>query len=403
MSSYVRRASKLLLARSTSTPAHRTLPQLLGAGLAMLLVTSTAAARQGSCAGQEMYVSTSSGTIYRVNDYASSPSASLVAEVGLMGITDLAYDPLTGRMLGVASIGAAMSGRELYELDISTQTATFLGALSIYTNALDFSATGELYARGLGADLRIVALPSLQESTVATGGEQTAGDLAVDLDGTILATTVSGDIDRADLDDGSITVVSNVGLQDEAYGLEVDCNGVVYLITSVGGLYTVDVNAGVLNLIGFLGLVENVYGMTFTRGADSPVGSNYCVSTFNSTGSMSTISGNGSSSIAANDLTLLADGLPPQPGIFIAGPAPTQVPFFNGFLCISPQGLQRFTTVTLPSGGITGQQVDLDTSAAGGLNVAVGQPYHFQRWNRDPAGGGGAANFSDALVILYAP
>ena len=194
MSSYVRRASKLLLARSASTPAHRTLPQLLGAGLAMLLVTSAAGARQGSCAGQQMYVSTSSGTIYRVNDYASSPSASLVAEVGLMGITDLAYDPLTGRMLGVASIGAAMSGRELYELDISTQTATFLGALSIYTNALDFSATGELYARGLGADLRIVALPSLQESTVATGGEQTAGDLAVDLDGTILATTVSGDI-----------------------------------------------------------------------------------------------------------------------------------------------------------------------------------------------------------------
>jgi len=133
------------------------------------------------------------------------------------------------------------------------------------------------------------------------------------------------------------------------------------------------------------------------------VGTNYCLSTVNSTGAASTISATGSASIAANDLVLTADNLPSQPGIFIAGGATAQVPFFNGFLCIAPSGLQRFTTVTFPAGGTTTQAVDIATSVGGGLNVSAGSPYHYQRWNRDPAGGGGNANFSDGLEVMYTP
>ena len=130
---------------------------------------------------------------------------------------------------------------------------------------------------------------------------------------------------------------------------------------------------------------------------------NFCTSTVNSTGLASTISATGSSSISANDLVLSADSLPAQPGIFIAGPDETQVPFFNGFLCVSPQGLQRFIAVSAPSGGVVSQVVDIASSVAGGLNVAAGAPYYFQRWNRDPAAGGGNANFSDGLRVVYAP
>ena len=129
----------------------------------------------------------------------------------------------------------------------------------------------------------------------------------------------------------------------------------------------------------------------------------YCISTVNSIGIAATISASGSSSVAANDLVLQVVGLPAQPGIFIAGPSETQVPFFNGFLCVSPQGLQRFSLVNTPSGGALTQAVDLATSAPGGLNVAVGLPYHYQRWNRDPAGGGAGANFSDGLRVTYGP
>ena len=132
-------------------------------------------------------------------------------------------------------------------------------------------------------------------------------------------------------------------------------------------------------------------------------GDEYCTSTVNSTGAASTISATGSASIAANDLVLTADNLPSQPGIFIAGGATAQVPFFNGFLCIAPSGLQRFTTVTFPAGGTTTQAVDIATSVGGGLNVSAGSPYHYQRWNRDPAGGGGNANFSDGLEVMYTP
>jgi len=133
------------------------------------------------------------------------------------------------------------------------------------------------------------------------------------------------------------------------------------------------------------------------------VGTSYCVSTVNSTGAASTISGSGSGSISANDLILSADNLPQQPGIFIAGPSSTQIPFFNGFLCVSPTGLQRFTTVSTPVGGTVSEVVDLSSSVPGGMNVAAGAPYFYQRWNRDPAGGGGSANFSDGLEVQYLP
>ena len=133
------------------------------------------------------------------------------------------------------------------------------------------------------------------------------------------------------------------------------------------------------------------------------IGTNYCLSTVNSTGFASTISAAGSASIAANDLVLTASNLPSQPGIFIAGPTQAQVPFFNGFLCISPVGLQRFLSVASPSGGNITEAVDLATSAAGGVNAVAGSSYHYQRWNRDPMGGGGNANFSDGIEIAYTP
>jgi len=149
---------------------------------------------------------------------------------------------------------------------------------------------------------------------------------------------------------------------------------------------------------------DSINGIQVLWGASSgTVGSNYCTSTINSTGLASMISGNGSDSISSNNLELSANNLPQQPGIFIAGPTQAQIPFFNGFLCINPTGLQRFSAVNLPVNGVVSQDVDIATSAPGGLNVVAGQAYHFQRWNRDPAGGGQSANFSDGLEVMYTP
>jgi len=133
------------------------------------------------------------------------------------------------------------------------------------------------------------------------------------------------------------------------------------------------------------------------------VGTSYCVSTTNSTGVAATISASGTGSIAANDLILRVEGQAQQPGIFIASRSPVQIPFFNGFLCVSPTGLQRFLTVSSPTNGVTTEAVDIPNATPGGLNVSAGSSTYFQRWFRDPAAGGGSANFSDGLDVLYLP
>lgn len=132
-------------------------------------------------------------------------------------------------------------------------------------------------------------------------------------------------------------------------------------------------------------------------------GTNYCVTSTNSTGNASTMGSAGSPSIAANDLVLIADGMPGQPGIFIASGASAQIPFFNGFLCVSPTGLQRFSSVATPVGGVVNEAVDYPSSVPGGLNVVPGGSTFYQRWFRDPAAGGGSANFSDGLEIVHGP
>ena len=129
----------------------------------------------------------------------------------------------------------------------------------------------------------------------------------------------------------------------------------------------------------------------------------YCQATTNSTGVAAGLVAGGSSSISANDLVLIASDMPAQPGIFIAGPSQAQIPFFNGFLCVSPTGLQRFSSVAVPTGGAVTEAVDIASSVPGGLNVAAGQPYYYQRWFRDPAAGGGNANFSIGVEVMYVP
>lgn len=40
---------------------------------------------------------------------------------------------------------------------------------------------------------------------------------------------------------------------------------------------------------------------------------------------------------------------------------------------------------------------------AGGLSVLAGSSYDYQRWNRDPPGGGVSASLSDGYEIVHTP
>ena len=138
-------------------------------------------------------------------------------------------------------------------------------------------------------------------------------------------------------------------------------------------------------------------------------GSNYCQSNPFSTGQTSTIGSNtGTASIAANDLVLTADNLPSQPGQFIASGAAFETPFQNGFLCVSPTGLQRLLPISLPNAsGVATLAVDFVAGAQGlngpiPVNVVAGTTHYFQRWNRDPGVGTGS-NLSNGIAIAIVP
>lgn len=136
------------------------------------------------------------------------------------------------------------------------------------------------------------------------------------------------------------------------------------------------------------------------RANGGTLGTNYCLSTINSTGASATMGANGSGRISANNLTLCAIGVPQVPGIgiFIAGPGLTQQPIFDGFLCINPVGLERINVITPPVANKVTQTIDLTM-----LSVTAGLPFHFQHWFRDPNAGGTGANLTDGIIIDITP
>jgi hypothetical protein len=134
--------------------------------------------------------------------------------------------------------------------------------------------------------------------------------------------------------------------------------------------------------------------------AACPPGDNYCTATSNSTGQPGGLSASGSASSAAGDLTLNAQPVPNQTGIFFHGANQTQVPFGNGFLCVS--GNLKRGTVTSGSGNLATYTYD-NSNSRHDLSAHVGSNRNFQFWFRDPMGGGAQYNTTNGLSILILP
>jgi hypothetical protein len=123
---------------------------------------------------------------------------------------------------------------------------------------------------------------------------------------------------------------------------------------------------------------------------------NYCSAPANSTGQPGTLHATGTSSIAANNLGLVASHLPVgATGFFVYGTAPISVPFGNSTSCV---GGQRYKMV--PIGSNAGNALMVCNFNAGvGLGGAMtaGSTWYFQMRYRDPA----AQDFklTDALSI----
>ena len=124
----------------------------------------------------------------------------------------------------------------------------------------------------------------------------------------------------------------------------------------------------------------------------------YCETTPNSSGAGATIGYSGSTSMSANDLTLIASELGPnKAGLFFYSSEPAAKPFGNGTLCVGGQKT-RLPVQTSDASGVLSFDVDLNQMPSHGGVITLGSTWYFQCWYRDPQGGGNGTNLSDGLA-----
>jgi hypothetical protein len=143
---------------------------------------------------------------------------------------------------------------------------------------------------------------------------------------------------------------------------------------------------------------------------DSSPGTNYCLAAINSTGAAAAISAAGSASVAANNLTLTADGLPMATfGFFIVGPDQGFVMNpggSSGNLCLSgsigryvgPGQIQN--TMSTNSFSLAAD-LTMVPSPTGPFAVMPGMTLNFQAWYRDTSAMGATSNFTNGLEITF--
>lgn len=129
----------------------------------------------------------------------------------------------------------------------------------------------------------------------------------------------------------------------------------------------------------------------------------YCTSAPSSFGPGALISAVGTTSIGANDFTLVAADAPPANlGLFFYGTSQASIPFGDGTLCISGMVQRLPPALTIGSSGITMRLLDFATAPASSIPPSATR--NFQFWYRDPSGSGGSGfNLSDAMSVLFIP
>ena len=113
----------------------------------------------------------------------------------------------------------------------------------------------------------------------------------------------------------------------------------------------------------------------------------FCVTSPNSAGSGALIGSNGHVSVASNSFELSATGMPANArGLFFYGPQAQQVPFGNGFNCVSAGGVGTFRLLPAfqaDAGGSAVRTLDF-TQLPGAGQIVPGSTWYFQAWYRDP-------------------
>jgi len=141
----------------------------------------------------------------------------------------------------------------------------------------------------------------------------------------------------------------------------------------------------------------NVYELVISFEPGQP-GHAYCSAEPSSTGFPAFLSGIGSSSIAQNDLSLIAAPVPAgQPGILFHAPNQAAIPFFGGPLVqCAGGGLVRTAPRVATAGGVLSIPIDNTAEAT----IFQGATRYFQAWFRDPTGAI-AFNLSTGYCVTF--
>lgn len=147
-------------------------------------------------------------------------------------------------------------------------------------------------------------------------------------------------------------------------------------------------------------LVEAAIDEVVVAGLESscPAPAPYCSVVPNSLGLPGTLVSTGSSSVAGNNLEILAWNLPAgQSSIFFYGPNQVQVPLGSGNLCVGGT-IQRFPVLVIDVFGVVSRAIDL-TALPQGDQITVGETVNFQLWHRD----GSSSNLTNGLSATFCP
>lgn len=129
---------------------------------------------------------------------------------------------------------------------------------------------------------------------------------------------------------------------------------------------------------------------------------NYCVLSPNSVGAGAAIGSTGSLSIANNNFTLTASGLPFNTlGLYFYSQTQAQIAFGNGTRCVGGT-IIRLPIVAGDAFGLASFPLNFTALVAPGI-IAPGQDWNFQFWFRDAGAGGSNFNLTDGLHVRFCP
>ena len=370
----------------------------------------TTSAAGGGCPGQAFLAIDWLGNLFRVDDPFGLPNTVLLSATGVNLLFDFAVDPTTGFYYGLKDIG---TGTDLVRFDPVTFASVNLGSLPFpQLNAMDFSFNGNCFVRSsIGGDLFKIDVANLSGTLLASpAGPGTAGDLAVDLDGSIVSLLANGNVDRYDPASGVLTQLGNHGLGGDAFGFDIGCDGRAIVTMNDGRLYELDLVSMNTTFLGNMSLPLNslIFGASFVQPADiGSLGTNYCTATTNSTGVSASIRAFGSFTAADNSLLLRASDLPAgQFAYFLAAQSQDFFPLVGGSqgnLCVGSPTARFNSQVGPTTGGEFAINVDIGNiplPPTFAYVIQAGETWNFQCWFRD-ANPSSTSNFTDGIQILF--